>query len=114
VRILLDENLDHAVRKLLVHYDVSTVAYMGWIGQKYGDLLQSADQNGFDVLLTGDRGLGYEQNLTGRRIAVVALTAIQTSLIRQHLPRIVSAIDQAVPGTCQVVDCGRFSRKKRV
>jgi len=38
---LLDEKLDHAVRKLLVHYDVSTVAYMGWIGQKNGDFWQS-------------------------------------------------------------------------
>jgi hypothetical protein len=70
VRVLLDENLDHALRKLLK-------PYMGWAGLKNGELLEIAEENGIDILLTGDQTLASEQNLTGRRLAIVALSAIQ-------------------------------------
>lgn len=113
MRVLLDENLDHALRKLLGHHEVVTVAYMGWAGLKNGELLRTAEESGMDVFLTGDGTLGYEQNLAGRRLAVVALTAIQLPIIRDHLPKIIAAINNALPGSFQVVDCGTFSRKSR-
>jgi hypothetical protein len=113
VKVLLDENLDHALRHLLGSHDVVTVAYMGWASLKNGELLRTAEENGVDVFLTGDGTLSYEQNLTGRRIAIVALSAIQLPIIRKHLPEILAAIDDAVPGSFQAVDCGRFSRKKQ-
>jgi hypothetical protein len=50
--------------------------------------------------------------LSVRRLAVVALSAIQLPIIRQHIPAILDAIDNAVPGSFQAVDCGTFSRKK--
>jgi hypothetical protein len=75
-------------------------------------LLRAAEDNGIDVLLTGDQTLNYEQNLTGRRLAVVALTAIQLPLIKESLPRIIAAIDNSTPGSFQAVDCGTFRRKK--
>jgi len=62
--------------------------------------------------LTGDRTLSSEHNLTGRRLAVVALSAIQLPVIKKHLPTIIAAITAAVPGSFQVVDCGTCSRKK--
>ena len=66
VKVLLDENLDHALRKLLGQHEVVTVAYMGWTGLKNGELLRTAEDHRVDVLLTGDATLAYEQNLTGR------------------------------------------------
>ena len=65
------------------------------------------------MLLTGDQTLNQEQNLAGRRLAVVALSAIQLPIIKRNLPVIVAAIDEAIPGSFQVVECGTFSRKKR-
>ena len=65
-----------------------------------------------DVFLTGDGTLHYEQNLIGRRLAIVTLSAIQLPIIRKHLSEIIGAINNAVPGSFQVVDCGTFSRKK--
>lgn len=65
-----------------------------------------------DVLLTGDGTLSYEQNLTGRRLAIVALSAIQLPIIKLHLSKIIAAIGAAAPGSFQIVDCGTFSRKK--
>jgi hypothetical protein len=70
------------------------------------------EDNGIDVLLTGDQTLTYEQNLTERRLAIVALSAIQLPIIKKNLPRIIAAIDTAAPGSFQTVDCGTFSRKK--
>lgn len=77
MRVLLDENLDHALRRLLGRHEVVTVTYMGWAGLLNGALLQAAEKEGFDVFLTGDQTLSYEQNLAARRVAVVALSAIQ-------------------------------------
>jgi hypothetical protein len=80
VKVLLDENLDHALRKFLGRHKVVTVTYMGWAG-----------------LLTGDQTLGYEQNLTGRRLAIVTLSAIQLPILRNNVPKIISAIEGPYP-----------------
>jgi hypothetical protein len=85
---------------------------MGWAGLKNGELLRAAESGAVDVLLTGDQTLSYEQNLTGRRLAIVALSAIQLPIIRNSLQAIVAAISLATPGSFQVVDCSAFSRKK--
>ena len=112
MKVLLDENLDHGLRKFLGEHEVVTVTYMGWTGLKNGELLRIAEDNGIEVLLTGDQTLTYEQNLTGRRLAIVALSAIQLPIIKRNLPKIMAAIDNATPGSFQAVDCGTFSRKK--
>ncbi len=114
MKVLLDENLDHALRNLLGQHEVVTVTYMGWAGLQNGELLQAAEDNGMDVLLTGDQTLHYEQSLAGKRLAVVALSAIQLPLIKESLPRIIAAIDGALPGSFQTVDCGTFSRKRTI
>jgi hypothetical protein len=112
VKVLLDENIDHGLRKLLGQHDVVTVTYMRWTGLKNGELLRIAEDSGIEVLLTGDQTLTFEQNLTGRRLAIVALSAIQLPIIKKNLPQIIAAIDNAAPGSFQTVDCGTFSRKK--
>lgn len=112
MKVLLDENLDHALRNLLGHHGVVTVTFMGWAGLQNGELLKAAEDSGVDVLLTGDKTLNYEQNLTGRRLAIVALSAIQLPIIKKNLPAIITALDNAVPGSFQTVDCGTFSRKR--
>ena len=112
MKVLLDENLDHRLRNHLGKHEVFTTNYLGWDGLKNGKLLETAENGGIDVLVTGDQTLSYEQNLTGRRLAIVALSAIEWRIIRDHLARIVSAVDNAVPGSSQSVDCGTFSRKK--
>ena len=112
MRVLLDENLDHALRHLLGPHEVVTVAFMGWASLKNGELLRTAEQSGVDVFLTGDGTLSYEQNLAGRQMAVVVLSAIQLPIIRMHLPKIIAALGRAFLGSLQAVNCGTFSRKK--
>ncbi len=85
---------------------------MGWAGLKNGELLQAAENDAFDVFLTGDQTLSHEQSLAGRRVAVVALSAIQLPVIRENLPKIIAAIASAAPGTFHLVQCGTFTRRK--
>lgn len=112
MKVLLDENLDHALRPLLAPHEVFTAVYMGWAGRKNGELIQAADETGFDVLLTGDQSLGNEQNFTGRRLAVVALSAIELPVLRESIAAIVAAIGEATPGSFRTVECGSFNRRR--
>jgi hypothetical protein len=112
VKVLLDENLDHALRKLLGPHDVATVTYMGWAGLKNGELLRAAEDAGFDVFLTGDQMLAHGQNLVGRRLAIIALSAMQLPILRENLAKITAAIGSAAPGSFRLVECGTFSRRK--
>jgi uncharacterized protein DUF5615 len=65
MRILLDECMPQLLRRDIVGHEVSTVAEMGWAGIKNGKLLTLAEAH-FDVLLTVDRGIEYQQNFSGR------------------------------------------------
>jgi predicted nuclease of predicted toxin-antitoxin system len=113
VRVLLDECLPQKLRHHLQNHDVATVGYMGWSGITNGKLLAAAEAAGFDVLLTGDKGLGYQNNLAGRPIGVVALSAISWNIIKHHLPAMQKAVDEARPGIVKAVECGVFSRPRR-
>jgi predicted nuclease of predicted toxin-antitoxin system len=110
MKLLLDENLPHRPRLEFPNHEVMTVAYMGWAGVKNGELLNLAETNGFAVLLTGDRNIAHQQNLKNRSIALVSLTALDWEIIRPHLAEIAVAVDNALPGSFQLVECGEFRR----
>lgn len=112
MRVLLDENLAHRLRTNLGAHEVVTVGYRGWAGLKNGELLRTAEENGIEVFLTGDKTLLHEQNLRGRNIGIVALSSVEWGILRDYLPLIIAAIDNAIPGSFQEVDCGRFERKR--
>ena len=78
---LLDENLPHRLRPLLVEHDVYTVAYMKWKGIENGEVLDLAAQSGFDALITNDNGMPYEQNAAAIPCALVVLHAPSNALI---------------------------------
>jgi len=77
VRVLFDHNIPHKLRAnlgTLSRHEIVTASYMGWGELKNGELLRIAEENGPEVFVTGDRSLADEQNLTGRRLAIVALS----------------------------------------
>jgi hypothetical protein len=90
---------------------VFTVRYLDWSGLKNGELLTTAEQHGIEVFVTADQNLAYQQNLGGRRMAIVVLSAANWPIIKNHIEAISAAIDRATPGSFQEVECGRFSRK---
>lgn len=100
MHLLLDENLPRRLKFLLIGFDVSTVAEMGWSGTKNGTLLQLAAAN-FDVLVTMDRGIEYQQNLGGLELAVVALSAASNRLetLQLLVPWMLEVLPEVQPGT---------------
>jgi hypothetical protein len=108
----LDENVPHKLRRAPPEHDVRTVPEMGRGSIKNGKLLKLVEDGQFDVLLTGDKNLPKQQHLSGRRLAVVGLSAISWPVIRKHLPEIARMVDTAEPGTVKQVQRGLFRPRK--
>ena len=90
-KVILDENLPQLLRHHLTDFDVVTVQYQGWAGIQNGELIALIDGK-FDVFLTADQNLRYQQNLKNRRIAIVELPFIRRSDIPHFVGRIGAAI----------------------
>jgi len=100
MRILLDECMDERFRKSFPGHDCQTVKYAGFAGRKNGALLSAAEVAKFDVLLTVDRGFEYVQNLAGRKIAILIVSA-ESNRLRDLLPLvpdILVALESLQPG----------------
>ena len=93
MRLLLDECVPARLRRALPSHDVSTVVIEGWSGVKNGALLALAAQN-FDVLVTVDKNLPYQQNPSTLPVAVVLLDAVSNELL--HLLPLVPALERAL------------------
>jgi hypothetical protein len=99
MRILFDQATPVPIRAHLAEHEVRTAAQQGWETLKNGELLAVAEADGFDVLLTTDKNLLHQQNLSGRRIAVVVLGLQQWPSLRPHVWRVAEAIQSATPGS---------------
>jgi hypothetical protein len=100
VRILLDENLPRQLRHHLPGHHVRTVRQQRWTGVKNGELLRRAALAGFDVLVTADRNLQFQQNVVQSLIAVIVIVVRRIKLedVLPHLPGVLKAIDEVRPG----------------
>jgi hypothetical protein len=94
MRVLFDQGTPVAIGPFLQGHAVRTTRQEGWETLSNGDLLRVAEQAGFDVLLTTDNNLSYQQNLTGRKLALVVLSRNRWSLVQRMIPKIVAAITQ--------------------
>jgi predicted nuclease of predicted toxin-antitoxin system len=100
MKVLLDENLPHELRPLLMPmHDVHTVSYLGWSAIENGELLSRAASNGFDVLITHDQGIEHEQNLASLPLSVVVIRAKTNKIddIRPLVPELLSALGSLEP-----------------
>jgi predicted nuclease of predicted toxin-antitoxin system len=104
MRILFDQGTPVAIRNALQEHFVRTANEQGWSALSNGELLRIAEEAGFEVLLTTDTGLLQQQNLKGRKLAVVILTKNRWLLVRLRMTEIVAAVNSARPGTYSVVE----------
>jgi hypothetical protein len=104
MRILFDHGTPSGIARSLAGHDVTEAIERGWHTISNGELLQVAEAAGFDLLLTTDKGIRYQQNLTGRKIAIVVLGNSTWRLVRRHLDRIALAVSEATPGSYSEVD----------
>lgn len=103
--VLFDNGTPRTLARFLIdHHTVTEARARGWEELDNGDLLKEAEAAGFDVLLTTDKNLGYQQNLMGRKIAVVVLGQGRWTLIRTRVAAVVAAVNAATPGSYTEVD----------
>lgn len=98
MRVLFDQGTPSPLRKHLENHEVSTAFELNWGALKNGELLEQAEKSRFDVLVTTDQNLKYQQNLAGRRIAIVVLSTTSWPRIEQHVATVIEVIGAAVPG----------------
>jgi hypothetical protein len=103
MRILFDQGTPRGIANALRHHQIAEARSLGWDTLSNGDLLAAAERAGFDVFLTTDKNLGYQQNLANRKIAIVVLGQSRWRLVQAMIPSIVAAIDAATPGSFTVV-----------
>jgi len=99
VRIIFDQRTPVPVRSYLELHTVRTAAQQGWDKLTNGELLTAAEEAGFDLLLTTDKNMRYQQNLVGRKIAIVVLGRQQWPQLRPHIERVIEAVNAAEPGS---------------
>ena len=102
--ILFDHVTPRGIAGYLPGHTVTKAKDRGWDKLTNGNLLAEAERAGFDVLLTADKNMRYQQNLTGRRIALVVLSTPQWPVVRLHLDKIAAAVNACTPGSFAEVE----------
>jgi len=102
--ILFDQGTPVGIRRAFPDHIVRTAKEQGWCALLNGELLCVAEEAGFEVLLTTDTNLRYQQNLQRRKLAIVVLSRNRWSLVEPLLDQIVNAVLAATPGSFTLVE----------
>ena len=104
MRILFDHGTPAGIARSLAGHEVTEAIERGWDKVSNGDLLTKAEDAGFELLLTTDKRIRYQQNLKGRKIAIVVLGNSAWRIVRVHLDRIAAVVDEATTGSYAEVE----------
>lgn len=91
--------MPRGLARVLTAHTVVGARARGWATLKNGELLRTAEDAGFDVMITADQSIPYQQNLKNRKLALVVLSQARWRLVRQRLDQIAAAVDAATPGS---------------
>ena len=104
MRVLFDHNIPSGAVRALPHHEVTEAIQRGWERMSNGELIANAEAHGFDVFLTADKRIRYQQNLKARRIAVIVIGNPTWRILRKHLDRVAAAVEAAAPGSYAEVE----------
>jgi predicted nuclease of predicted toxin-antitoxin system len=104
LRVLFDKNVPSGVRHFLHNHQVETVDDRGWARISNGELLQTAEAAGFEVVVTADQNIVYQQTLAGRKIALVILGSNIWPIVRSHETAIRERVNAALPGSYAFIE----------
>ena len=102
--ILFDHSTPAPLASYLTGHTVVEAKDRGWDRLSNGELLTEAERSGFDILVTADTGIVYQQNLKDRKIALVVLSRNRWQLVQRVIRKIVAAINAAEPGSYTLID----------
>jgi len=103
LKVLFDQGTPVPLRSHISAHHVSTAYELGWATLKNGELLAAAEKSGFEVLVTTDTNLQYQQNLNQRKITNVVLSTTSWPRIKKNITAIIQAVDIATPNSYQRV-----------
>ncbi len=106
MRVLLDECVPIQVRNALAGHEVTSAKRMGWGGLRNGELLDTAEKAGFDLFIVADKNLRYQQNLSGRRLAILELWTNHRPTLERNFDRIRAAPQALKPGEYLTLENG--------
>ncbi len=104
MKILFDNGTPRSVARCLGGHEIIRARQIGWHELGNGELIQSAEEAGYDLLLSTDKNIRYQQNLSNRKIALVVLTSQQWPDVQLHLEKIAAAVREALPGSYTEVE----------
>ncbi len=111
--ILFDNGTPAPLRRALEGHTVVEAIHQGWDRLVNGELIAAAEEAGFDLLLTTDKNMRYQQNLQDRKIAFVVIGNQQWPTLKNYLDRVVAAVNAATPGSYTEVEIPFDSPKNR-
>lgn len=103
MRILFDQGTPVPLRRHLRGHSIDTAAEMGRSNLRNGALLDMAEENDYDLMITTDQSIPYQQSLAGRRLGLLILRPNSWPRIRMRIDLIVAAVEAAMPGTLNEV-----------
>ena len=98
MKILVDQGTPVPLRSDLTGHQIETAAVRGWSELSNGDLLNQAESEGFEAMVTTDQNLHYQQNLSSRTIAILVLTSTSWPRIQSKVSEVKAAVDSLQPG----------------
>lgn len=104
MRVLFDQGTPVPLREFLPQHEVVTAYERGWSTLKNGELLDAAEREGFEVFVTTDSRLRYQQNLAARHIAIVCLLSTSWPRIRPIVSSIAEAVGTSVRGSYREIE----------
>jgi hypothetical protein len=99
MRILFDQGAPRGLTASLAGHEVAEARQLNWERVSNGALLKLAEDTGFNLVLTTDKNLRYQQNLADRKIFIVVLGQSPWWLVRQHLDTIIARVNEATTGS---------------
>jgi len=106
MKILFDQGTPAPLRRALPNHSVATAFEKGWSHLENGDLIRAAETEGFDAMITTDQNLKQQQNLRGRKLAILVLPTTSWPRIQEHLGEISAAVGTLRPGEFRELDFG--------
>ena len=98
MHLLFDHNVPAPFRRYLPTHIVSLASELGWGELSNGELIAAAEKAGYAMLITADKNIRYQQNMTGRRIGIIVLPTNRWRDLQAQAPLIVEAIETLAPG----------------
>ena len=104
MHILFDHGTPRGIARSLHGHTVKEAKAQGWDTLSNGDLLTAAEQAGFDMIVTADKNMRYQQNLEGRRIALVVLSTPQWPIVKLYANKIAAVVNAVAAGSYIEID----------